>query len=76
MNRLTYTVRRRPGGWAVENGEEWLCFYRAQEQAIAHARQLGHDGWHEGGAASEILVESPTGRVTTEYVYGETVLSA
>ena len=70
MNRLTYTVKRRPGGWAVEFGDERLCCYRSQEQAIAHARQLGHNSWRDGGAPSEIQVLSPTGRLTIECVYG------
>lgn len=75
MATLTYTVKRRPGGWAVEYGDEWLCCYRTQEQAIAHARQLGHNGWRDGGATSEIRVQTPTGLVRTECVYGEAALS-
>jgi hypothetical protein len=76
MTLITYTVKRRPGGWAVEYGDEWLCCYRTQEQAIAHARQLGHNGWHDGGAPSENLVETDTGRTRSEYVYGEASLTA
>ena len=76
MARLTYTVTRRPGGWAVEYGDELLCCYRTQEQAIAHARQLGHDGWRDRGTPSEIRVQSPTGLVRTECVYGQSSLPA
>lgn len=76
MTPVTYTVKRRPGGWAVEFGDEWLCCYRTQQQAIAFARQLGHNGWHDGGAPAEIQVLSPTGRLTIECVYGQDARSA
>lgn len=71
MTRLTYIVKRRPGGWAVEYDDEWLCCYRTQEQAIAYARLLGHNGWHDGGIPCEIQVLSTTGLLRTEYVYGQ-----
>ena len=76
MTRLTYIVKRRPGGWAVEYGDEWLCCYRTQEQAIAHARQLGHNGWRDGGAPSEVQVLGVTGVLRTECVYGKEALPA
>ena len=71
MARLTYTIKRRPGGWAVEYGDDWLCCYRTQEQAIVHARLLGHNGWRDGGAPSEIQVLGVTGVLRTEWVYGK-----
>jgi hypothetical protein len=71
MRRETYTVKRRPGGWSVENGEQSLCCYRTQEQAIAHARQLGHDGWRDGGMPAEVRVLGVTGLWRLECVYGQ-----
>lgn len=71
MTKLTYIVKRRPGGWAVEYDDEWLCCYRTQEQAIAHARQLGHNGWRDGGQPSEIMVQGPTGLTRRECTYGQ-----
>ncbi|HTI66429.1 MAG TPA: DUF2188 domain-containing protein [Caulobacteraceae bacterium] len=70
MTRLTYTVKRRPGGWAVQSDDEQLCCYRTQEQAIAHARQLGHNRWREAGQPCEIQVQGATGLTRTECVYG------
>ena len=76
MSRLTYTVKRRPGGWSVEYGDQSLCCYRTQEQAIAHARQLGRDGWTDGGTPSEIKVLGVTGLLRTECVYGQEAQTA
>jgi hypothetical protein len=70
MTRTTYTVKRRPGGWAVEYGDEWLCCYKSQEQAIAHARQLGHNEWRGSGRPCEIQVQAATGVTRIECVYG------
>ena len=70
MSRLIYNVVRHPGGWAVEYDDQKLCCYRTQEQAIAHARQLGRDGWHVEGRPCQIQVRSITGLLRTEATFG------
>lgn len=70
MTRHTYTVMRRPGGWAVETGEQMLCCFRTQEQAIAQARELGREGWREHGEPAEVQVLGVTGLVRVEATYG------
>lgn len=68
-NELVYDVVRRSGGWAVANGEQTLCCYRSQEQAIAQARLLGHEAF-DRGVTSHIRVQTLLGVFRTEYSYG------
>jgi hypothetical protein len=70
MTRHTYTVTRRPGGWAVETDDQMLCCFRTLEQAIAQARELGRAGWREHGEPAEVQVLGVTGLIRTEVVYG------
>jgi hypothetical protein len=71
MSRLTYNVVRRPGGWAVEYDATVLGCYRAFEQAVAYARQLGRDGWEGRGAPSLVQVETIHGSIRTEVTFGQ-----
>ena len=66
---LVYDVVRHTGGWAVAQGETKLCSYRSQEQAIAHARLLGHDAYDRGETCA-IRVQTHGGDFRTECTYG------
>jgi hypothetical protein len=69
VNRLTYSVVRRPGGWAVVSDAVALCCYRNLEEAVARARQLGRDDWEAQGHPTEVQVETVYGQVRTEIVF-------
>jgi hypothetical protein len=66
---LVYDVVRQSGGWAVAQGEQTICCYRSQEEAIAQARLLGHDAF-DRGATSHIRVQTLLGDFRMEYSYG------